>query len=241
MYLLVLNSLLLANLACNTQGNEAVVDTYRWCMRCCTVLQDPATLYWDTPLGLGPFRVVAASYGHPRDPKLAIDVRRQLQTRVVSFETTNRTGYTQSIVTKNLVSTLLGVPANKRVGASSTLGNSLFPGFSRQFQPRCKITLRKNLVTSANRYVHVRVFMTTCSKNAHFKPHHIITQTYSAQAIGCIGSLGNTTRGESNRLVREPLPGRSEGSARSVRFSGRRRERAAPRGLAPRVRGTSKV
>ncbi|CBJ33660.1 hypothetical protein Esi_0545_0009 [Ectocarpus siliculosus] len=51
-------------------------------MRCCTVLQDPATLYWDTPLGLGPFRVVAASYGHPRDPKLAIDVRRQLQTRV---------------------------------------------------------------------------------------------------------------------------------------------------------------
>ncbi|CAM9410853.1 unnamed protein product [Ectocarpus sp. 13 AM-2016] len=51
-------------------------------MRCCTVLQDPATLYWDTPLGLGPFRVVAASYGHPRDPKLAIDIRRQLQTRV---------------------------------------------------------------------------------------------------------------------------------------------------------------
>ncbi|CAM9967797.1 unnamed protein product [Ectocarpus sp. 4 AP-2014] len=51
-------------------------------MRCCTVLQDPATLYWDTPLGLGPFRVVAASYGHPRDPKLAIDVRRQLQARV---------------------------------------------------------------------------------------------------------------------------------------------------------------
>lgn len=53
-------------------------------MRCCTVLQDSATLYWDTPLGLGPFRVVAASYGHPRDPKLAIDVRPQLQTRVVS-------------------------------------------------------------------------------------------------------------------------------------------------------------
>ncbi|CAN0150103.1 unnamed protein product, partial [Pylaiella littoralis] len=51
-------------------------------VRCCTVLQDPATLYWDTPLGLGPFRVVAASYGHPQDPKLAIDVRPQLQTRV---------------------------------------------------------------------------------------------------------------------------------------------------------------
>lgn len=90
------------SLACNTQGNEAVVDTYRWCMRCCTVLQDPATLYWDTPLGLGPFRVVAASYGHPRDPKLAIDVRRQLQTRVVSFETTNRTVYTQSILNGSL-------------------------------------------------------------------------------------------------------------------------------------------
>ena len=54
-------------------------------MRCCTVLQDSETLYWDTPLGLGPFRVVAASYGHPRDPKLAISVRAQLQTRVVSF------------------------------------------------------------------------------------------------------------------------------------------------------------
>ena len=61
-----------------------MIDTYRWCMRCCTVLQDSATLYWDTPLGLGPFRVVAASYGHPQDPKLAVSVRTQLQTRVVS-------------------------------------------------------------------------------------------------------------------------------------------------------------
>ncbi|CAN0301177.1 unnamed protein product [Scytosiphon promiscuus] len=51
-------------------------------MRCCTVLQESATLYWDTPLGLGPLRIVAASYGHPRDPKLAVDVRSQLQSRV---------------------------------------------------------------------------------------------------------------------------------------------------------------
>ena len=72
-------------LATKHQGNQAVIDTYRWCMRCCTVLQDSATLYWDNPLGLGPFRVVAASYGHPRDPKLAISVRAQLQTRVVSM------------------------------------------------------------------------------------------------------------------------------------------------------------
>lgn len=65
------------------QGNEAVIDTYRWCMRCCTVLQDPRTLYWDEPLGMGDLRVVAASYGHKKDPRLAFDVRRLLQARVV--------------------------------------------------------------------------------------------------------------------------------------------------------------
>lgn len=52
-------------------------------MRCCTVLQDPSTLYWGEPIGSEPFQVVAASYGHPRDPKLAFDVRPQLQGRVV--------------------------------------------------------------------------------------------------------------------------------------------------------------
>ncbi|CAM9785422.1 unnamed protein product [Laminaria digitata] len=51
-------------------------------MRCCTVLQDPSTLYWDSPLGIGTFRVLAASYGHPRDATLALDVRPQLQARV---------------------------------------------------------------------------------------------------------------------------------------------------------------
>lgn len=61
------------------------MDTYRWCMRCCTVLQDPSILYWDTPLGIGPFRVLAASYGHPRDATQAFDVRPQLQARVVSY------------------------------------------------------------------------------------------------------------------------------------------------------------
>lgn len=52
-------------------------------MRCCTVLQDPGILYWDEPLGVGDLRVVAASYGHKRDPRLALNVRQQLQARVV--------------------------------------------------------------------------------------------------------------------------------------------------------------
>lgn len=52
-------------------------------MRCCTVLQDPSTLYWGDPIGSEPLQVIAASYGHPKDPKLAFDVRPQLQARVV--------------------------------------------------------------------------------------------------------------------------------------------------------------
>jgi ribosomal protein S14 len=67
-------------------GNPAVLDLYRWCMRCCTVLKEPADItvparnkQRDRKVLL---LVLAASWGHTQDPEQAISVTNLLQDRV---------------------------------------------------------------------------------------------------------------------------------------------------------------
>ncbi|CAM9373295.1 unnamed protein product, partial [Choristocarpus tenellus] len=51
-------------------------------LRCCTVLQHPCTLFHSEPIGEGNLRILAASYGHPKDARLAVDIRAKIQKRV---------------------------------------------------------------------------------------------------------------------------------------------------------------